>query len=41
MLLTCGADHNVVRFIPPLIVKKEEIDFAVAVVDEILQEEGR
>ncbi|WP_330490564.1 aspartate aminotransferase family protein [Marvinbryantia sp.] len=41
VLLTCGADHNVVRFIPPLIVKKEEIDFAVTVVDEILQEEGR
>lgn len=36
LLLTCGSDHNVVRFIAPLIVTKQEIDFVVSVVDKIL-----
>ena len=38
MLLTCGSDHNVVRFIPPLNVGNEEIDIAADVIDEILAE---
>lgn len=37
MLLTCGSDHNVVRFIAPLIVSEKEIDFAMDVIDEILK----
>lgn len=38
LLLTCGSDHNVVRFIAPLIVTQEEIDFAMAVIDEVMKE---
>lgn len=36
LLLTCGSDHNVVRFIAPLTVSEEEIDVAVDTIDEIL-----
>lgn len=36
LLLTCGSDHNVVRFIAPLIVTENEIDMVVSVIDEIL-----
>lgn len=36
LLLTCGSDHNVVRFIAPLIVSEKEIDIVVDVIDEIL-----
>lgn len=36
LLLTCGSDHNVVRFIAPLIVTEKEIDMVVNVIDEIL-----
>lgn len=36
LLLTCGSDHNVVRFIAPLIVTTTEIDMAIAIMDEIL-----
>lgn len=39
LLLTCGNDHNVVRFIAPLTVTEKEIDRAVDVIDEILAEE--
>lgn len=38
LLLTCGSDHNVVRFIAPLIVTEKEIDTAVSVLDGILGE---
>lgn len=37
LLLTCGRDHNVVRFIAPLTVSKEEIDLACDVIEEILK----
>lgn len=37
LLLICGCDHNVVRFIAPLTVKKEEIDKVIYVIDEILE----
>lgn len=40
MLLTCGNQHNVVRFIAPLIVTEKEIEKAVTVIDEILAEEA-
>ena len=33
-LLSCGCDKNVVRFIAPLTVSKEEIDFALGVLRE-------
>ena len=38
ILLNCGADHNVIRFIAPLTVTEKEIDTAVAILDEILRE---
>ncbi len=38
LLLTCGSDHNVVRFIPPLTVSTEEIDLAIRVIDEVMEE---
>lgn len=37
LLLTCGSDHNVARFIAPLTVSKE-IDTCVRVLDEVLSE---
>lgn len=40
ILLTCGSDHNVVRFIAPINVKKEEIDTAMSIIEEILAEEA-
>lgn len=36
LLLTCGSDHNVVRFIAPLTVSKEEIDLAISVIDSVM-----
>lgn len=38
ILLSCGVDHNVIRFIPPLIVTHEEIDLAVSILEESLDE---
>ncbi|MDO4269322.1 MAG: aminotransferase class III-fold pyridoxal phosphate-dependent enzyme [Eubacteriales bacterium] len=37
-LLSCGCDKNVVRFIAPLTVSKDEIDRALAVLDEAFSE---
>ncbi|MCP3933532.1 MAG: aspartate aminotransferase family protein [Bacteroidetes bacterium] len=28
--------HNIIRIVPPLIIKKEDIDYAISVIDEIL-----
>lgn len=36
LLLTCGSDHNVVRFIAPLIIAEKEIDIVIDVIDDIL-----
>lgn len=36
LLLTCGSDHNVVRFIAPLIITEKEIDIVIDVIDDIL-----
>jgi 4-aminobutyrate aminotransferase len=36
LLLSCGNNKNVVRFIAPLIVKEKEIDYAIEVLDDIL-----
>ncbi|RYM02699.1 aminotransferase class III-fold pyridoxal phosphate-dependent enzyme [Sporolactobacillus sp. THM7-7] len=38
LLLSCGVDKNVIRFIPPLVVTKEEIDFAISVLEESFEE---
>ncbi|MGL4512496.1 MAG: aspartate aminotransferase family protein [Lacipirellulaceae bacterium] len=37
LLLTCGADGNVVRWIPPLVVTRTEIDEGLAVFTEALE----
>ncbi|MCE7793184.1 aspartate aminotransferase family protein [Salipaludibacillus sp. CUR1] len=37
ILLGCGTDKNVIRFIPPTTVSKEEIDYALSVVKEGLK----
>ena len=38
LLLTCGSDHNVVRFIAPLTVTGQEIDIAIHILEEVLEE---
>ncbi|RDU25061.1 aspartate aminotransferase family protein [Anaerosacchariphilus polymeriproducens] len=38
LLLTCGSDHNVVRFIAPLTVTEKEIDQAVLIIDKVIAE---
>jgi 4-aminobutyrate aminotransferase-like enzyme len=36
VLMSCGADSNVVRFMPPLVVNEAEIDRALAAFDAAL-----
>ena len=36
VLMSCGADGNVVRFMPPLVVSEAEIDRALAAFDAAL-----
>jgi 4-aminobutyrate aminotransferase len=36
LLLTCGADHNILRWIPPLDVERAEIEEALGVFQEVL-----
>ena len=38
-VLILDAGRNVVRFLPPLVIEKEQIDKAVAVLDEVIGEE--
>jgi acetylornithine/succinyldiaminopimelate/putrescine aminotransferase len=38
-VLILDAGRNVLRFLPPLVIEKEQIDKALAVLDEILGEE--
>lgn len=38
-VLVLNAGRTVIRFLPPLVIKKEEIDKAVKVLDDILEEE--
>lgn len=38
LLLACGTYKNVIRFIPPLIVTEKEIDIAMDIIDEILEQ---
>jgi 4-aminobutyrate aminotransferase len=38
MLLTCGTWDNTIRWIPPLIVSKDEIDLALSIFHDSLRE---
>jgi 4-aminobutyrate aminotransferase len=38
MLLTCGPWDNTIRWIPPLVVKAEQIDQALAIFEDSLKE---
>lgn len=38
LLLICGTNHNIVRFIAPTIVTKEEIDLAMTILEECMKE---
>ena len=38
LLLSCGTNHNIVRYIAPTIVTEAEIDKAIAIVDESIAE---
>lgn len=41
LLLTCGSGHNVVRFIAPINVKREEIDSCISILNEVLAKAGQ
>lgn len=41
LLLSCGCDKNVVRFIAPTIVEKKDIDKAIEIIDTILSEQEK
>jgi acetylornithine/succinyldiaminopimelate/putrescine aminotransferase len=36
-LMLVGAGDNVIRFVPPLIVSREQIDEAVAILEEVIE----
>ena len=38
-VLVLDAGRTVVRLLPPLVIEKKQIDFAVSVLDEVLEEE--
>ncbi|HOO27703.1 MAG TPA: aminotransferase class III-fold pyridoxal phosphate-dependent enzyme, partial [Lachnospiraceae bacterium] len=38
LILLCGSEHNIIRFIPPLNVSKEELDFAMEVIENVFEE---
>lgn len=39
LLINC-INHNVLRFVPPLIITKDDIDTAIIILDDVLQEMG-
>jgi 4-aminobutyrate aminotransferase-like enzyme len=41
IIISCGPDGNVIRFIPPLITTMEELDQAIDTMDEALSEYQR
>jgi 4-aminobutyrate aminotransferase-like enzyme len=41
IIVECGPDGNVLRFIPPLITTKEELDWAIDLIDEGLASWGQ
>lgn len=38
LILLCGSEHNVIRFIPPLNVSKEEIDFSLNILESVFED---
>jgi 4-aminobutyrate aminotransferase len=34
IVISCGPDHNVIRFIPPLVTTREELDWSIDLLDE-------
>ena len=38
-VLILDAGRNVLRFLPPLVITKEQVDKAISVLDEVLEEE--
>jgi len=38
-VLVLDAGRNVVRFLPPLVISREQIDKAIGVLDSVLEEE--
>lgn len=38
ILISCGPDRNVIRFVPPLITTPEELDWAIGLIDEALSD---
>lgn len=38
LLLSCGCEHNVIRFVPPLTVSKKEIDEAMDIIECVITE---
>jgi acetylornithine/LysW-gamma-L-lysine aminotransferase len=40
-VLVLDAGRNVVRFLPPLVIEKEQIDRVVEVLDEVMEKENR
>ncbi|OOM77531.1 5-aminovalerate aminotransferase DavT [Clostridium puniceum] len=40
LLLSCGCNKNVIRFIAPTIIEKKDIDKAIQIIDEVLNKEN-
>jgi acetylornithine/N-succinyldiaminopimelate aminotransferase len=40
-VLVLDAGRNVVRFLPPLVIEKEQIDRVIEVMDEVMEKENR
>jgi 4-aminobutyrate aminotransferase-like enzyme len=40
-VLILDAGRNVLRFLPPLVIEKEQIDKAIAVIEEVIGEEEK
>ncbi len=38
ILISCGPDHNVIRFIPPLITTRDELDWSIDLIDQALSD---
>ena len=38
ILISCEPDHNVIRFIPPLITTRDELDWSIDLIDQALSD---
>jgi 4-aminobutyrate aminotransferase-like enzyme len=38
IIIDCGPDGNVIRFIPPLITTREQLDWSIDLIDEALSD---